>query len=149
MPAQFTAGQYEVLEPGIYPAVLVGIEEATTNEGDKFLKWNFRVRLQDGGESNFTAASSTATGSKSKAYKWATILLGRVPQVGQTENLEGKVCQLHIIRNEEGYNRVESLLPFLAAAPVAPPILASPATGNGAAAPAAASVAAPNGDLPF
>jgi hypothetical protein len=116
MTAMFTASTYEAIPEGIYPAQLLGIEKLPSEAFGEFLKWSFRLRLADGNTSDLSAASSTSTGPKSKAYKWAAVLLGHAPAPGAAEDLTGKVCQLHVIVNEDGFNRVEALLPKSASA---------------------------------
>lgn len=114
MAATFVAQEYEAIEPGVYAAQLVGIEriETPTSEfGKEANKWTFLVDLGDGTETPFSALTSLAAGSASKSYKWATALLGRPPAVGEEVNLEGLKCQLHIIVNEKGFNRIETVIP--------------------------------------
>lgn len=125
MTANFTASEYEAIDPGIYPAQLVGIEKLNSETFGEFLKWSFKVRLADGTLGDLSAASSTATGPKSKAYKWAAALLGHTPVAGATEDLAGKVCQLNVVVNEEGFNRIDALLPAVKGAAAAPEPVAS------------------------
>ena len=135
MVASFTAETYEPIEAGVYPATLVGIEEAESEQFGKFRKWTFAVDLGDGGEAYLLSApSSPASGPKSKAYKWASALLGRAPVPGEPVNLEGKKCSLHVIVNEDGFNRVESVLPV--------PTTRRPATGKPAGV-----ISSPTGDV--
>src|SRR3990167_2991897 len=120
MTATFTATTYEAIAEGVYPAQLVSIERAPSDAFGEFLKWTFNLRLPDGSRSELSAASSTATGPKSKGYRWASVLLGHVPAPGSAEDLTGKVCQIHVIVNEEGFNRVEAVLPASPANPETP-----------------------------
>lgn len=152
MSAPFTASAYEALPAGVYPAVLLGIEKGTSEQFGDFLKWSFNVRTADGGEAPLSAVSSISTGPKSKAYKWAAAMLGRNPAAGQPEDLEGLTCQLHVTVNEEGFNRIESVLPLASTAPprTAPPAMDAPPARLAPAVSAAAFDVAPvSADLPF
>jgi hypothetical protein len=142
MGALFTASAYEALEEGVYAAELISIDKGTSESYGDFLRWNFSVTLSDGTLAPVTAASSASTGPKSKAYKWATALLGHAPVAGQPEELAGKKAQLHLIINDDGFNRVESVLP------------AAKATARRGPAPVVAEASADNTDpqdaaLPF
>ena len=99
---------YDALDEGIYDAVLDGIEEGDNDFG-AFRKWTFLVQTPDG-ERTITAMTSGASGPKAKAYKWASVLLGHKP-TGEEEQLHGLPCQVHLIVNDDGFNRVETLLP--------------------------------------
>lgn len=120
MTATFTASTYEAIPEGIYGAQLVSIEKLPSEAFGEFLKWSFNLRLSDGSVGEISGASSTATGPKSKGYKWATALLGHAPVAGAAEELAGRTCQLHIIVNEDGFNRIEAVMPAKAGAAVAP-----------------------------
>ncbi len=111
MTAMFTASTYEAIPEGIYPAQLTAIERLPSEAFGEFLKWSFNLRLADGSTVETSGASSTANGPKSKGYKWATALLGHAPVAGAGEDLAGKTCQLHVIVNEDGFNRIEAVLP--------------------------------------
>lgn len=111
MTAMFTASTYEAIPEDTYPAQLISIEQLASEAYGDFLKWSFRLRLADGTISEISGASSTATGPKSKAYKWATALLGHAPTAGSAQDLAGKACQLHVTVNEDGFNRIEAVLP--------------------------------------
>lgn len=104
----FRAASYDAIDEGIYPAVVAGIEEGENDFG-AFRKWSFLVETPDG-ERTVTAMTSGASGPRSKAYSWASVLLGRKPG-DQDEELAGLPCQVHLTVNEDGYNRVGTLLP--------------------------------------
>jgi hypothetical protein len=104
----FKATTHQALPAGVYPAVLDGIREGENDYGG-FRRWRFSVTTPEG-ERMVTAMTSDASGPKSKAYKWASTLLGRKPGTDE-EQLVGLGCQLHLIVNEEGFNRIEALLP--------------------------------------
>lgn len=109
--AAFSATSYEPIDPGIYPGRLDSIEAGTSETYGEFRKWNFTLKLTDGTFQTLSAVSSTASGPKSKGYKWAAAILGRNPKAGETLDLSGKLCQVHVIVNEDGFNRVEAVLP--------------------------------------
>jgi len=108
MSATFQASTYDALDPGVYPATLIAIETGSNDFGG-FRKWKFRVQTA-GGEQELSAMTSDASGPRSKAYAWATALLGHKP-TGEPEELDGKTCQLVLIVNDDGYNRIDSVLP--------------------------------------
>lgn len=104
----FRASSYDAIVEGVYDAALEGIEEGDNDFG-AFRKWTFLVQTPDG-ERTVTAMTSGASGPKAKAYRWAATLLGHKPS-GEEEHLAGLSCQVHLIVNEDGFNRVETLLP--------------------------------------
>ncbi len=104
----FHATSYEALPAGVYPAILEGIEVGENDLGG-YRKWRFAAETAEGVRA-VTAMTSDASGPKSKAFKWATVLLGRKPGDAE-EQLVGLPCRLHLIVNDEGFNRVEALLP--------------------------------------
>lgn len=118
--AAFSATSYEPIDPGIYPGRLDSIESGTSETYGEFRKWNFTLKLTDGSFQTLSAVSSTASGPKSKGYKWAAALLGRNPKAGETLDLTGKLCQVHVIVNDDGFNRVEAVLPVAATGGTSP-----------------------------
>lgn len=147
MSATFEASEYDALPVGLYPAKVVSIEKKSPNDpssgfGD-YLRWIFLVQQPNGVPTTLQANSSTATGPKSKAHKWATAILGYAPQAGQPVDLAGKYCQLSIIVNEEGFNRVDAVLP----AAVAPQLVAAAPPPD--APPAVLPSTVPSADIPF
>lgn len=104
----FRATSYEAVDEGVYDAELLAIEEGDNDFGP-FRKWSFTVTT-DEGQRTVTAMTSGASGPKAKAYKWAATLLGRRPG-DEEEQLVGRRCRLHLIVNEDGFNRVETVLP--------------------------------------
>lgn len=128
MTANFEASEYDALPAGLYPAKVVSIEkksptDPTSGFGD-YLRWTFMVQQANGIPTPLSANSSTATGPKSKAHKWATAILGTAPKPGQPVDLAGRYCQLSLIINEEGFNRIDTILPA-AAAPTPVPVAES------------------------
>lgn len=104
----FKASTYDAIEAGVYDAVLDDIETGDNDFGP-FRKWFFTVQTPNG-EKTITAMTSGASGPRSKAYAWATTLLGHKP-TGEEEQLRGLPCQVHLAINEDGFNRVAALLP--------------------------------------
>lgn len=129
MAANFEATEYDALPAGLYQARVVSIEKKSPTDpssgfGD-YLRWTFLVQQANGTPTTLSANSSTATGPKSKAHKWATAILGAAPRAGQPVDLAGRYCQLSLIINEEGFNRIDTILPAAAAptpVPVAEPV---------------------------
>lgn len=129
MTAQFEASEYDALPAGLYQAKVVSIEKKAPNDpssgfGD-YLRWTFLVQQANGVPTTLSANSSTATGPKSKAHKWATAILGSAPLPGKPVDLAGRYCQLSLIVNEEGFNRIDTILPAATApapVPVAEPV---------------------------
>jgi hypothetical protein len=115
MAANFEASEYDALPAGLYPAKVVSIEKKSPTDpsagfGD-YLRWTFLVQQANGTPTTLSANSSTATGPKSKAHKWATAILGAAPKAGQPVDLAGRYCQLSLIVNEDGFNRIDTILP--------------------------------------
>ena len=107
--AVFQASEYDALPPGVYDAVVVEISDESSAAYGAFRKWTFTVTT-DEGEQPLTAATSAASGPKSKAYQWASVLIGHKPG-DDAVDLVGRRCQLVLTVNAEGFNRVESMLP--------------------------------------
>lgn len=133
MTATFEASEYDALPVGLYQAKVVSIEKKAPNDpnsgfGD-YLRWTFLVKQANGQPTTLIANSSTATGPKSKAHKWATAILGAAPLPGKPVELAGRYCQLSIVINEEGFNRVDAVLPAPAAD--APPAVLPPVVSTG------------------
>jgi hypothetical protein len=100
----------DALAAGVYPAVLRAIEDGENDNGP-YRRWTFDVLAPDGVTHELRAFSTTAGGPRSKAYKWATVLLGHKPPVGEPVDVTGKACRVVLNVNEDGYNRVGDLLP--------------------------------------
>jgi hypothetical protein len=83
--------------------------------GDEFNIWTFLAQY-NGTDVELTATSSTNTGPKSKAGKWAAALLGRAPTDEEIDDdlqvLEGLPCRLIVeIDPDTHYNVIEAVLP--------------------------------------
>ena len=113
------------LEPGTYKAQLLGV---TVKSGGKFVSpqnpegkyrlWDWAVeKAGDNGEVElvpFSDTTSLNTGPKTNSYARLTALLGKAPQAGETiETPTGKTVMLQIVRKENGFAKVEAVLPFV------------------------------------
>lgn len=104
----FRAASYEAIPAGVYDATLTTLSEGENDFGS-YRKWTFAVETP-GGTKDLSAMTSGASGPRSKAYSWAQALLGRKPGTDE-EQLTGLRCQVHLVVNDEGFNRVAALLP--------------------------------------
>lgn len=112
MSAPFVASEGEpALDEGVYPGRLDSIEEGGDGQFGPFNRWNFTVKKPDGTFTVIDAIASAQATPKTKAFKWATALLGRKPNPGEQLDLTGKLCQLHLSINENGFNKIEAVLP--------------------------------------
>lgn len=100
------------LPDGFYPATLTGLEIKESETGE-YRRWIFSVE-HDGETVEQYANSSLALGPRAKSHAWATALLSRKPQPGETVELIGRKCTLQIEADEEsGYSRVAAVLPLM------------------------------------
>lgn len=104
----FKASKYDALPEGLYDATLTDIAVGENDLGG-YRKWHFEVGTPEG-KRDLSAMTSDASGPQSKAYGWATTLLGHTPG-DQEEQLRGLRCRLHLVVNDSGYNRIAALLP--------------------------------------
>jgi hypothetical protein len=136
------------IKPGTYEATLIAVNvkhlvpgfNNPNNEEKMFYEWVFAL---DNGE-QVQGLTSSFTGPKSTTFKYLVALEGPdkvVPGVGfDTDLLIGKRALVQIGLNDNGWPRIEGLMPPLKpAAPVAPR----------AAAPVAVETAAVEDELPF
>lgn len=101
-----------VLPAGIYPARFAEIAEQTNDNGTFWL-WTFVARNGDN-DVEVTATTSPRITPRTKAAKFLAGL-GVPVAVGQHvqfDELYDTVCQLVIIINEQGYSRIDSVLPY-------------------------------------
>jgi len=101
-------GDAEDIPEGEHPAKLDTIEvrPGVQFEGD-FRVWTFTL---DRGAS-VSGSSSTATGSRSKSYRWIKALLGRKPEPKETVKLTGLPCRVVVEHDAEGWPKVVDVLP--------------------------------------
>ncbi len=99
------------LPSGDYDAIHVTIEERESRDGSTFKIWTFETA--DAVE--LSATSSLNSGPSSKAFKWAQAILGRTPTADEFDDdlavLAGMPCRLVVVVDEDGYNRIDSVLP--------------------------------------
>jgi hypothetical protein len=121
-------------EIGTYPAILTGIEPFKINEGTAdaktLLRWDFMLAgLEDpevpGQSLILDGVTSMATGPRSKMRAWVTALLGRgldekIGLTGLRTQLVNKECFVQVGINDDGYSRVENVVPP-ARKPATPP----------------------------
>lgn len=95
------------VKPGAYQAVCTSVEEKVSKKDPTniFRVWEFM--LTDGSQRSVGATSSLATTPKSKGGKWVAALIGHVPAVGETVEVEGKRCTIIVALNDDGYEYVE------------------------------------------
>jgi hypothetical protein len=105
----------ENLPDGLYQGRLFGIEERESDTGP-YLRWSVDIEYK--GDTVKRAGNTSASfGPKSKAYRWATALLGRRPRAGEeidADKLAGRPCLVQITTTEGpdgGFNRIEAILP--------------------------------------
>ena len=101
-----------VLPAGIYPAVFSKIDEQSNDQGTYWL-WTFTARNGDE-DVEITATSSPKITPRTKAAKWLAGM-GIDVSVGAKVNfadLFDMPVQLVVIINEQGYSRIESVLPY-------------------------------------
>ena len=108
---------YEVLDPGVYPATFISV---TPRDDDPFgpdLEWAFSVFTDEITEVEITGRSGTSFGPNTKARECAKALLGRPLQQGERidfRTLFGTRCQLllEVVEKEKGsFNRIIRVLP--------------------------------------
>lgn len=96
------------VEEGVYDATLTAIDIRTAKaDGSKFRSWSFDasgVRISD--------TTSLAMGPDSKAFGWATAILGRAPKDGdRLADLIGKPVLLLVTHKESGYPKIVVMPP--------------------------------------
>jgi hypothetical protein len=102
---------------GTFPFVLTNIERVVldTAEGQKELtRWTGSVDIGDGGDlMQIDALSSLAFGPRSKARRWATVLLGKDQSTVTKDELVGKHCLAVLTEDDNGFTRLADLIPPL------------------------------------
>lgn len=107
------------VEPGTYPAVVTACGTRTAKDGGgEFRTWEFT--LADGSGRTVSATSSMQTSPKSKAGKWIAALLGRTPDVDEDIEVIGLPCLVNVYLNDDGFERVDTVLGRKADAPRRP-----------------------------
>jgi hypothetical protein len=117
-------GDMEDIPEGTYPAIVKSVTVKESATFGEFRAWDFT--LQSG--SVVGGASSMSTGSKSKGGKWIAAILGRKPEKGETVELVGRPCLVHVY-DKDGWPAVDAVLPPLAvngATSPTPPVSVDP-----------------------
>jgi len=109
------------IEEGVYPAILTKLERVAgtnfdTGDPEDFMSWHFSVK--NGGETvELRGNTSMATGPASKAYKWATALLGRERmsrtnlKLNVRDELVGAACSVEVGFKADGYPKIANVMP--------------------------------------
>jgi hypothetical protein len=116
----FKADTYTAkLDPGVYPAQLVAIEERSGDRGD-YLMWHFAILDQDDPNIEITALSSMKFTPQAKARQYAQAILNRSIKPGEevkAAQFQGEFCQLVLsvetLDDGSTVNRVQQILPLL------------------------------------
>ena len=109
------------IPPGTYPATVKSIITKESKAFGQFRAWDFE--LANG--SIVGGGSSMATGSKSKAGKWIVAILGHKPEQGERVDLIGKPCLVVVDTGDDGWPKIEAVLPPMAAAGTGTPAAAA------------------------
>lgn len=120
LPTLTVGGNYEPVPLGTYDAVLTNLQLVASpfDEGKEQLEWTFTVRGGEYDGRQLKAYSSLATGPKAKLLLWASALLQRPLQAGETLDLNellNKPCRITVLlrakENGGEYNRIDAVLP--------------------------------------
>ena len=107
-------GDMADIPEGTYPATLAGIDTKYSEKfASEFRTWDFT--LANG--SKVGGSSSMATSSKSKGGKWLAAILGRKPVKDEhiaLSSLVGQPCMVTVIEDDNGWPKVDAVLPPLA-----------------------------------
>jgi len=99
---------------GTYPGTFGGIEaKESQRDHNPYLRWTLTVLTHEGLK-DVSGVSSTATGPKSKSYRWFAGLLGRKPAPDERINVDsliGRPCTVVLEENEDGFSNVVEILP--------------------------------------
>jgi hypothetical protein len=113
----YTATDYEPVPPGLYTAILVNIEEATSQHGTYF-RWQFVIEDEGEHEDRKVFANvSDKFGPQSKARRWCEQMIGRAIRKGEqfdTDALLGKSYHIMVSNTPEDergrvYDNVENV----------------------------------------
>jgi hypothetical protein len=107
------------VQPGTYPAVVTDCSTRQAKDGGgEFRVWEFT--LADDSGRTVSATSSMQTSPKSKAGKWIAAMIGRVPDPEEDIEVVGLPCTVSVILNDDGFERVETVIARAAPAPRRP-----------------------------
>ncbi len=104
------------IKPGAYQAVCTDVEEKASRKDptNTFRVWHFQ--LTDGSLRTVDGSSSLATSPKSKGGKWLAAILGKTPDIGELVSPENKPCTISVILDDNGYERVQDVMPAIGGA---------------------------------
>jgi len=105
-------GNWRAVEEGLYLAKLVEVKPDTINvrgEEREVIRWRFKI-LEEDDKPMVEGLTSMRMTTRSKAYKWATALLGRQLDVGEEVDLDELIGHYCIVKveNREKNGRVFS-----------------------------------------
>ena len=110
------------IPPGTYKATLLGV---TVKSGGKFVTpqnpdgryrvWDWGVEVPGEAELQpFSDTTSLNNGPKTNSYARLTALLGKAPQAGEKLDAPtGKTVMLQISQKENGFPKVDAVLPYV------------------------------------
>jgi hypothetical protein len=114
---QITIQTSEPLPTGEYTARLIEIAESEGRFGTQ-LRWTLEIADGEHAGRRLIAFSSLNTNPQAKLVRWASALLGRALQHGETldtEQLIGRLCRAVVVKrtdNGREFSRIEELLPL-------------------------------------
>ncbi len=106
-----TVTSHEAVPAGTYRGQFGGVAETEAQFGPAW-EWTFHLDIGNGATSRVTGLTSTIFSEKSKAYEWASVLLGRRPaenEVVNFDDLRGAVVGVAVSVKENGWNKIEQL----------------------------------------
>ena len=91
----------------------VDFTDKTTGEARSLVAWTFAIENGDGTSTEVEATSSTASGPRSKAFKWLVALMGSAAvqpnaYIG-AEDLIGREANVTVELNDDGYPKVTAV----------------------------------------
>lgn len=109
------------IPPGTYKATLLGVQvksggqfkDPEKNPDGSYRMWDWLVDVNGEGV-EFSDTTSLNNGPKTVSYQRLTALLGEAPQAGKSyDPPTGKTCLLQIVKKDNGYPKVEFVLPYV------------------------------------
>lgn len=112
MPFTITGGDNE-FPPGTYKAQLVGVQDGVPTQYGTARRWTWLVDVKGEGK-ELNDLTSENNGPRTESYKRLEVLIGRKPVKGETiEDPTGKTVLLDIIEKDNGWPKVNQVLPFV------------------------------------
>lgn len=108
------------IPPGTYKAQLMGVAiksggkfTSPQNPDGKYRVWDWAVE-KDGELVPFSDTTSINSGSKTVSYARLTALLGQAPKPGdKLDSPTGKTVMLQISTKDNGFPKIDAVLPFV------------------------------------